>query len=256
MNQSVVERQFDKVRVQIYGCGAELGNAAAMKAFEVINEAIQRNDKARIIVGTGNSQADMIHSLVSMSDLDWSKVEAFHMDEYVGMKATHPASFRFWLKTKLADSVSLGQIHYLDGDAENVGVECERYSRLLAEAPIDLSFVGFGENGHIAFNDPHVANLQDPKQVKSVALDERCRRQQVGEGHFPDLESVPTHALTITCPVLLKANHMICSVPDARKAEAVRNALKGPISPDCPASFVRTHEDAYVYLDTDSAALL
>jgi glucosamine-6-phosphate deaminase len=256
MNKSVAKMQFDNANVQIYPSSAELGGAAATQALSLINDAIQNRKRARIIVGTGNSQESLIESLVKMPELDWKKVEVFHMDEYVGMNPTHPASFRLWLKTKLVDFVQPGQIHYLHGDAPDIELECERYGRLLAEATIDLSFVGFGENGHIAFNDPHVADFQDPRLVKPVALDEKCRMQQVGEGHFPDLRSVPTHALTITCPVLLKANYMICSVPERRKAEAVHNALKGPISSECPASFVRTHPRAYVYLDTDSAHLL
>lgn len=256
MNEAIATMQFNKVNVQIFRSGAELGAAAAMQAGTVITEAIQDHGRARIIIGTGNSQQNLVDSLVRISELEWNRIEVFHMDEYVGMKPTHPASFRRWLKTRLADYVHPRQIHYLHGDAIDIELECQRYGRLLAEGPIDLSFVGFGENGHIAFNDPHVADIEDPQLVKPVALDEKCRKQQVGEGHFPDLGSVPTHALTITCPVLLEANYMICSVPEGRKAEAVSNALRGPISSKCPASFVRTHDRAYVYLDVESAALL
>ena len=187
--------------------------------------------------------------------MDWTRVELFHMDEYIGLGLTHPASFRRWLKERLADRVHPGAVHFLNGDAPGVEAECRRYAGLLREAPVDICFLGFGENGHIAFNDPHAADFHDPLWVKRVAMDRRCRLQQVGEGHFPSLDAVPAEALTLTCPALMAAEYLICSVPDRRKAEAVRQALEGPISARCPASLVRTHPGAVLYLEPESGSL-
>jgi glucosamine-6-phosphate deaminase len=183
-------------------------------------------------------------------------MEIFHMDEYMGMPITHPASFRRWLNEHLVEFVNPGHVHYLAGDAPDIDGECERYGHLLRSAPIDLCIIGFGENGHIAFNDPHVADFDDPLAVKRVTLDERCRRQQWGEGQFPTLEAVPREAITVTCPVLMSTEYVIGCVPERRKAEAVRNALEGPITNRCPASGVRLHPRAALFFDIESASLL
>ena len=212
--------------------------------------------RARIILATGNSQLDMIGALVQISGVPWKSVEVFHMDEYVGMPDTHLSSFRFWIRTRVEDLVHPGVVQYLAGDAEDSEEEMERYSQLLNAAPIDLAFVGFGENGHIAFNDPHVADFEDRKTVKRVLIDQASQRQQAGEGHFDKPASVPRDAFTITCPGLFRAGAWICCVPDLRKAQAVRDALHGPISTACPSSLVRRHPSATVYLDTDSKSLL
>jgi glucosamine-6-phosphate deaminase len=233
-----------------------LGAAAAEQGADLVKRAIRLSGRARIIVASGNSQLEMMDALVSAPGIDWKAVEVFHMDEYVGMPATHPASFRLWVKTHLADVVHPGTVNYLGGDAADPDAECARYGALLKSAPIDVCFLGFGENGHIAFNDPHEADFNDPLVVKRVTLDEKCRRQQTGEGHFPDLDSVPREALTLTCPTLVSAQSMICSVPDRRKAEAVRAAIEGPISTACPGSILRKHPGAWIYLDKDSASLL
>ncbi|MCL5743657.1 MAG: glucosamine-6-phosphate deaminase [Acidobacteria bacterium] len=251
-------REFivDQARVYIYQTKPQTSEAAALAASAIMRSALAERGSARIIVGTGNSQEDMIRALVQAPNLAWSGVEVFHMDEYVGMSDQHPASFRRWLKTHLADIVHPGKLNYLAGDAPDTTAECERYAALLHSAPIDICFIGFGENGHIAFNDPGVADFHDPLAVKRVAMDERCRRQQVGEGHFPSLDAMPAEALTLTCPELVSARHLICTVPDLRKAEAVKNALTGPITEACPSSRVRTHPSAAIYLDADSASLL
>lgn len=178
------------------------------------------------------------------------------MDEYVGISASHSASFRRWVKTHLADKVSPYQVHYLNGDSQDLEEECGRYESALRSNPIDVCFLGFGENGHIAFNDPHTADFNDPLVVKRATLDKKCRLQQVREGHFPDLDAVPKEALTITCPFLMSAKYLICCVPELRKGEAVRDALEGLLSPSCPASLVRKHPQAFVFLDSDSASLL
>lgn len=245
--------RIGNVHVRIFPTEQAASEAAATQAASILASC---PDNSRIIVGTGNSQASLVEALIHIPSVDWTKVEAFHMDEYVGMLASHPASFRHWLKTRLADRVPLRGVSYLNGDAPNCEAECQRYAGLLRAAPIDLCFLGFGENGHIAFNDPPTADFKDPLVVKRVVLDSKCRLQQVGEGHFPDLESVPREALTITCPSLVSADCLICCVPERRKAEAVRDALEGPLSPSCPASLIRTHPRAFVFLDSDSASLL
>lgn len=245
-----------KAQVEIYSSRAAQGEAAAARGAELVRDAIGRDGHARIIVATGNSQKDMIAALVRSPGIDWNRVEVFHMDEYVGMSADHPASFRRWVRENLITRVHPGRAHLLEGDATDVAAECRRYERLLLDAPIVLCFLGIGENGHIAFNDPHIADFKDPETVKRVALDERCRRQQVGEGHFATLDDVPREALTLTCPALMRSENLICCVPEARKVEAVRRSLEGEITPDCPGSLLRTHPHATIYLDRDSAAQL
>jgi 6-phosphogluconolactonase/Glucosamine-6-phosphate isomerase/deaminase len=242
-------------RVAIFSTPRELGVAAAAKSAEIITQAIASRGRARVLLATGNSQIELAHHLAALP-LAWDKVEAFHLDEYVGIAADHPASFRRWIKTRFAGPVRFRSIDYLQGDAPNADQEAERYARLLNAAPIDLAFVGIGENGHIAFNDPHVADFDDPLTVKRVELDAACRAQQVNEKHFPDISSVPRFALTVTCSALRRVAHWVCCVPDSRKADAVRRALEGPLTPACPGSLVRTHPSAFVYLDRNSAAKL
>jgi glucosamine-6-phosphate deaminase len=247
--------RVENAQVRIYKSPQELGSAAAQKAVEIISAALERHGKARVIAATGNSQIPLVEELLKRS-VNWSGIELFHMDEYIGLSANHPSSFRYWIRTRLVEKARPGKVFYINGDAADLKAEMEHYSQLLLDEPIDVAFVGFGENGHIAFNDPSTADLNDPAIVKKVALDEACRRQQVGEKHFKDIDSVPAQAVTITCTGLLRANHWVCCVPEARKAEAVRNALAGPISETCPASLVRRHPSAYLYLDKDSASLL
>ncbi|MGP8245856.1 MAG: glucosamine-6-phosphate deaminase [Bryobacteraceae bacterium] len=245
-----------KSQVSVYPSRTLLGLYAARKAAEITQAAIEKRGRARIIVATGNSQVDFITALVGHSEVSWSRVELFHMDEYVGLPAQHPASFRFWIQTRVEKKFPLAAANYIHGDAPDVDAEIARYSSLLAAAPIDCAFVGFGENGHIAFNDPPSADFDDPVAMKVVVLDEACRRQQVGEGHFKDVDSVPRTAITITCSGLFRANAWICCVPERRKAAAVRDALTGPISTSCPASLVRRHPAAWAFLDEDSSSLL
>jgi glucosamine-6-phosphate deaminase len=242
--------------VHVFQGKPDLGSAAARQAGSILERRIREAGRARIILSAANSQLEMIDALARLSGPDWRAVEVFHVDEYVGLPASHPASFRLWVKNRFADRVNPGAVHYLAGDASDLDAECRRYAALLSAMPIDIAFLGFGENGHIGFNDPHEADFADPYAVRRVTLDEMCRRQQVGEGHFPDLASVPREALTLTCPTLVSASHIICCVPGPRKAEAVKNALEGPVTPACPASIVRTHAQARLYLDRDSASLL
>lgn len=239
----------------IYESSGAAGNAAAEKAAEIMRAAISKRGLARVIAATGNSQIPLVEALVKQQ-IDWDRVQLFHMDEYAGMKADHPASFRYWIRTRIGEKVHPRQTHYLNGDATDLEDEMRSYAQLLNAEPIDLAFVGFGENGHIAFNDPPVADFHDRLTVKMVTLDDACRKQQAGEGHFENVASVPLQALTVTCTGLFRAEAWICNVPDRRKAEAVKNALEGPVSEVCPASLVQRHPNSFVFLDPTSASLL
>ena len=257
MSQPAALRKFraGEAAVEILANSRSLGNVAALQAACIIERSIAEKGRARVIAATGNSQIPLIETLVKQK-LDWKAVEFFHMDEYVGISADHPASFRRWIRERIEAPLHPGKMHFLDGDAPDLATEIERYTALLNEAPIDLAFVGFGENGHIAFNDPHEADFEDPATVKTATLDEACRLQQVGEGHFDRLASVPRTALTITCPGLFMAESWVSSVPESRKAQAVRCALEGPVSTACPGSLAQRHPNTFVYLDIHSAALL
>lgn len=249
------EFRVENARVAVYATPADAGAAAAFCAARLIRAARAKQDPVRVIGATGNSQIPLVNALVK-EDVDWNAVEMFHMDEYVGIAASHPSSFRYWIRTRLEERVHPRATHYLEADASDLDSVIAQYARLLEQAPIDLAFVGFGENGHIAFNDPPVADFQDPAMIKTVTLDEACRRQQAGEGHFKDVASVPSKAVTITCSGLFRARSWVCCVPEGRKAQAVRDALEGPISESCPASMVRRHPDAHVFLDVESASKL
>jgi glucosamine-6-phosphate deaminase len=242
-------------RVSVYASAKQAGAAAAARSAQLIKAATATQNAARVIGATGNSQIPLAEALIHET-IAWQAVEFFHMDEYVGMSAGHPASFRRWIKSRIEDKVHPKITHYMQGDAADLNAEIARYSQLLNAAPIDLAFVGFGENGHIAFNDPPVADFNDGATIKVITLDEACRRQQADEGHFSDVAAVPRQAMTITCPGLFRAKAWVCCVPEGRKADAVRNALEGPISEVCPASLVRRHPNAFVYLDADSASKL
>jgi glucosamine-6-phosphate deaminase len=245
-----------KLTVDIFENRTAASAAAAAAAAVAIRGALKAKSRARILVGTGNSQLEMIGFLTREPDIEWSRVEAFHLDEYVGISRDHPAGFRQWIRTRFADKVRPAITHYLEGDAADLDRMVEDYGRKLMAAPIDLAFVGIGENGHIAFNDPHVANFEDPVVVKRVTLDPVCRRQQVGEGHFPDINSMPQQALTVTCSGLFRAEKWICCVPDSRKAAAVKGSLEGPVTTACPGSLVHRHPWVALFLDMGSAALL
>ena len=256
MSSPIKTFQAGAMQVRVFPSRREASAAAAEAADAILRSAIAGRLRARMAVSTGNSQLDFIDALVLARGLDWSAVESFHLDEYAGIEATHPASFRLWLKTRLADRVPLRAMHYVNGDAADLEAECRRYGALLAQAPIDVGFIGIGENGHIAFNDPPVADFADPVPIKIVRLDGACRRQQVGEGHFPDISTVPEKALSLTCSAIVGMTNLICCVPDLRKAMAVRDTITGPISTACPASILRTHPRAQLFLDAESASLL
>ena len=231
-----------------------LGEAAAEQAATAIRQAIAMNGKARIIAATGASQFEFLEALTKISDLDWTKVEMFHLDEYVGMSISHPASFRKYLLERFINPTGITNFHLLDGQA-NLSETCAQLGAAILSAPIDVAFVGIGENGHLAFNDPP-ADFEIETPYIVVNLDEACRRQQFGEGWFPTFEDVPTQAISMSIKQIMKSREIVCVVPDARKANAVKACLEGEISPLAPASILRTHSNVTVYLDNDSAALL
>lgn len=246
----------DLAQVRVYGSATDAARAAASDAAQWIERAIATNTSARILAATGSSQIEFVESLTADPTIPWKSVDVFHLDEYIGLDAAHPASFRRWIKTRIEETAHPRSVEYIHGDAAASEEEIGRYASLLDQAPIDVAFAGFGENGHLAFNDPGEARFDDPANVKQVTLDEECRRQQAGEGHFASLEDVPTSAITVTCSCLFRAAAWVCVVPDRRKAAAVRAALEGPISEACPASLARRHPNASVYLDLESASLL
>jgi glucosamine-6-phosphate deaminase len=248
--------QYDHLPVAIYRSNEELGQAAALAARDLINQAITAKGVANIIVATGNSQFTFLHSLRKLNGIDWSKVVIFHMDEYVGIDPQHPASFPLFLRQHFIDFIRPRAFHPLSSQTEDIEAACRGYESLLREHPADLVALGWGENGHLAFNDPPYALFNDPVWVKVVELAAASRCQQVGEGHFASLDEVPTHAITLTIPALLAAKSILCLVPEARKAEAVRACLTEPVSEDRPGSILRRVDHARLFLDLDSAAKL
>jgi glucosamine-6-phosphate deaminase len=254
--QPLATYQYDALPVAVYESNEAMGRAAALAARVIIQEALAARGHANIILATGNSQLSFLHTLRELDGIDWSKITVFHMDEYVGIEPTHPASFPRFLRQHILDQVKPGQFCPVPSQPNDAEDACRNYEALLRDYPADLVAMGFGENGHIAFNDPPYANFNDIVWVKVIALAEASRRQQVGEGHFATLDDVPTHAITLTIPALLAPKHILCIVPEARKAEAVRACLTEPVSEERPGSILRTVHHAQLYLDQDSAALL
>ena len=244
--------QKDKLEVQVYGTVDLLGKAAAASVAAKLADAIKEKGFANLILATGASQFSFLEHL-QKENIDWKKITVFHLDEYKGMSVTHPASFRKYLKERILDKVQPREVYYLEGDAEDIDATVKNYEELLKTHPVDVCCIGIGENGHIAFNDPPVADFNDPELVKVVELDEASRKQQLGEGWFPSFDDVPTHALSLTIPAIMNCRHISCVVPDKRKAEAVYNTLNAEISIACPATILRTHPDTILYLDENSA---
>lgn len=248
--------KVDNLGVQIFGSLADLAADAAFEVNAFLRETLREKGSAAVILATGNSQIEFLKKLVALEGIDWSKITLFHMDEYLGIDPGHKASFRRYLRERVHTLVQPKAFHFIEGDTDLPLDECARYETLLKAQPIDLCCLGVGENGHIAFNDPPVARFEEQHMVKLVKLDDACKMQQVKEGHFPTLEAVPPYAFTLTIPALCSARKMVCIAPETRKAEAVRNALRGPISTDCPASYLRKQKQCTLLLDHDSAALL
>jgi glucosamine-6-phosphate deaminase len=240
------------VIVKVFEDKLSLSRAAAKQAASALIRAIHDHNGARFIVATGASQLDFLEALTKRENIDWRRVEMFHLDEYIGLSITHPASFRKYLLDHLIHKTGITQFHLLDGNG-NLREAILRTGKALSAAPVDVAFVGIGENGHLAFNDPP-ADFQTDEPYLIVNLDEACRWQQVGEGWFADLSEVPRQAISMSVRQIMKAREMIVVVPDARKAQAIKLCFEGEISPMAPASILRTHSNATVYLDKDSAS--
>ena len=246
----------DATTVVVHPDAAAMARAAADEACAVLRAAVEARGVAHAMFATGNSQLAFVQALVhETGGVPWSDTVVFHMDEYVGVGPDHPAGFQKWIRERIVEPAQPQAAYYVEGLGDATE-ECTRYAGLLRRYPLDLCCLGIGENGHLAFNDPPVADFDDPLDVKVVELDAACRRQQVNEGHFPELDAVPARAITVTVPALLRAGRVLAIVPEARKAEPVRTALTGPIAPSCPASALRTITHATVHLDPESARLL
>ncbi len=252
------ERAFsaDALTVCVYRTVEDLAEDAADEVNALLRSAIQEKGSAAVILATGNSQIQFLKKLAAREGVDWSRVTLFHMDEYMGVNAQQKASFRYYLRERVESLVKPKVFHYIRGEADLPLDECERYANLLKAQPIDLCCLGVGENGHLAFNDPPVARFEEKQLIKLVKLDDPCKMQQVKEGHWPSLEAVPPYAYTLTIPALCSARRMLCIAPEKRKALPIKNALEGPITTDCPASFLRRQAHCTLLLDDDSASLL
>lgn len=232
--------------------GKASGDAVAAKMREIL----QQEKDLFIVFASAPSQNEFLETLGQSSGIDWKRVTAFHLDEYVGLPGEAPQNFGRFLRWKLFEKVRPDKVHYINGMAEDLEGECRRYAYLFKDHPFDIACLGIGENGHLAFNDPPVADFHDPQHVKVVELDRTSRLQQVNDGCFQDLDNVPKKAITLTIPAILSAAFIYCMVPASSKAEAVRRTVEGPISTNCPASILRTHNAAVLFLDTDSAQLI
>ena len=247
--------KVDNLDVKIFPTRDEMGACAAKDIHDKIVELLAEKEEINMIFAAAPSQNDVLASLIA-SDIEWNRINAYHMDEYIGLSKDAPQGFGNFLVDHIFGKVPFKSVNLIDCTATDPEAECERYGKLLAANPTDIVVMGIGENGHIAFNDPPVADFNDPKIAKPVKLDEVCRNQQVNDGCFSSIDLVPTHAITLTCPTLMKAPYAFCIVPAPTKANAVKRTLNGEISTECPATTLRNHPNAILYLDGDSSALL
>ena len=250
-----ITKKVVNLPVHIFETRQEMGKVASADAARRINAVIAKNGVANVVFAAAPSQDDLLENLLK-EDIDWTKVRGFHQDEYVGIDKSEPAGFGTFLDRAIFHKVPFKELHYLLCEADKAEEKCESYTALLQKYPIDLIFLGIGENGHLAFNDPAVADFNDPKVVKVVELDDVCRQQQVNDGCFPNLDAVPKQAMTVTMSFLMNVPEAICVVPTIRKANAVYNALCGEVTTACPSSILRNHPNAALYLDKDSASKL
>jgi glucosamine-6-phosphate deaminase len=243
------------MKTQVLNTKKECGAVAADRAAEILRNAITTKGHATFVAATGASQFDFLDDLTQQASIDWERTTMFHLDEYIGLSEDHPASFRRYLRERVIDRVHPGTVHLIQGDARDPHAECDRLNGVISRQTIDVAFVGIGENGHLAFNDPPADfDIEDPYIV--VELDETCRKQQLGEGWFSSVDEVPRRAISMSIQQILKARVIVCVVPDKRKARAVKQCLQGEVSPWHPASILREHSNTFLYLDTDSASLL
>ncbi|MDR1172233.1 MAG: glucosamine-6-phosphate deaminase [Bacteroidales bacterium] len=248
--------QKDKLRAQVYYTRWEMGLAAAKDVAETIRTLLAHQAEVNMIFAAAPSQNEFLEVLSASSHIDWQRINAFHMDEYVGLPVDAPQGFGNFLRERIFDKVPFHSVNYLNGNHPQPGEECKRYTALLQQHPIDVVCMGIGENGHIAFNDPHVARFDDPAWVKIADLDETCRMQQVNDGCFASINEVPTHALTLTVPTLMSGRYLFCMVPARTKAWAVYHTVNDPVSETVPATCLRMHENAILYADVESAEKL
>ncbi len=246
----------NKLHIEVHKNRDDMGKAAAVYGIAIIKHLLQEKEEINVMFAAAPSQDEVLEYLKKDKELDFSRINAYHLDEYIGLPVNAPQGFGNFLRKRIFSSVNFKSVHYINGQAADYDVSCEDYASKLAAHSLDICFIGIGENGHIAFNDPMVADFNDTKIVKVVKLDERCRQQQVNDGCFDTLAQVPTHALTVTIPTIMSANHIICTVPSTTKAEAVYHTLYDDISEACPASILRRHDNATLYLEPDSAGLL
>lgn len=250
-----MEFKKDKMTVKIFETRDEMGYAAACDIRRAINELLGEREEINIIFAAAPSQNDMLYHLCQAEDIQWERINAFHMDEYIGLSKTAPQCFSNFLREHIFDKKPFKSVNLID-PSNSVEAECKRYGDLLKKYPVDIVLMGIGENGHIAFNDPHVADFNDSKIIKAVELDEMCRNQQVNDGCFEKLSDVPTHALTLTVPTLMGAKYNFCVVPALTKANAVKRTLTGEINEECPATILRNKNNAVMYCDKESSSLL
>jgi glucosamine-6-phosphate deaminase len=246
----------DALQVRIYDETEQMGQAAADFAAAKLKGAIQDKGEANLILATGASQFAFLDAFKADDSIEWDKITVFHLDEYIGIDESHKASFRKYLKERILNEVQPKQIHLLNGDVDDIDAEVTRYENLLKSVRVDVACIGIGENGHIAFNDPPVADFDDPHLVKVVELDEQSRKQQVGEGWFDTMDDVPKEALSLTIPAMMRCGAISCVVPDERKADAVYRTVNDDISTECPATILRKHPDTVLFLDAGSASQL
>lgn len=252
----IKEFKKDKLNVKVFETRKEMGLVAGREIANKIIELQNEKDEINIIFAAAPSQNEVLETLVSIKEIKWNKINAFHMDEYIGLDENASQRFGNFLKNAIFGKVNFKSVNYINGNVDDIDKEFERYTKLLTEHPTDIVCLGIGENGHIAFNDPPVADFNDKVMIKAVKLDEICRQQQVNDGCFETIDKVPTHAITLTIPALCKGSYMFCSVPAITKANAVRAMLNDEISEKCPATILRNHKNAYLYCDADSSSKL
>ncbi|WP_257668349.1 glucosamine-6-phosphate deaminase [Parapedobacter tibetensis] len=255
-SKAIQERKVDSLVVKEYANRMELGDAAARAVIDTINQLLEHRQTVNIVFAAAPSQNEFLEALILADEVDWSRINAFHMDEYIGLAESAPQGFGNFLKERIFAKVPFHSVHYLDGNNPDPQKECLRYADLLDKYPTDIVCMGIGENSHIAFNDPHVADFNDPEPVKIVDLDLECRQQQVNDGCFAALKEVPSYALTLTIPTLLGAQYIFCMVPGSNKAKAVRHTLEEAVNPVYPSTILRRHPQAVLFIDKDSGALL